>query len=168
MKACDAALLKGASDEFAVQKRRAGLLQAMGRGKEAIEAYRVAARLNPSDGQIKQSLAALSPRSEKPRALPAPEPSPIVSHATGASTVEPLPPPEEKSPIKPAAPVSAPRKAPAAESKPPLQPPPAKAVESPAVKKKLPAIAKASPKIEADAIQSRRYSNAPEVPGITH
>ena len=75
LKACDAALLEGASDEFDVQKRRAGLLQAMGREKEAIEAYRVAAGLNPDDSQIKQSLAALSPRSETPTTRQAPAPS---------------------------------------------------------------------------------------------
>ena len=96
LKACDAALMKGASDEFAVQKQRAGLLQAMGREKEAIEAYRVA----------------------KPE--------------------------------------------------PPVPSPPAKTFDSPAVKKPVPAPPKASPPIEMAAMQPRQYSNAPEVPGITH
>ena len=168
LKACDAALMKGASDEFAVQKRRAGLLQTMGREKEAIEAYRVAARLKPADGQIKQALAALSPESKKPKIQPAPEPPPIASQATGASTVKPLPPLEKKSPAKPVAPVSAPKKAVAAVAKPPVQPPPAKAFEPPAVKTAVPAPAKAPPPIEMAAIQPRQYSNAPEVPGITH
>lgn len=167
LKACDAALMKGASDEFAVQKRRAGLLQAMGREKEAIEAYRVAAGLNPADGQIKQSLAALSPRSET-TTRQAPAPSPIVSQATGASTVKPLPPPEKKSPTRPVAPASVPKKTMVAKPEPPVQSPPAKTFDSPAVKKPVPAPTKASPPIEMAALQPRQYSNAPEVPGITH
>lgn len=167
LKACDAALMKGASDEFAVQKRRAGLLQAMGREKEAIEAYRVAAGLNPADDQIKQSLAALSPRSET-TTRQASAPSPIVSQATGASTVKPPPPPEKKSPTRPVAPTSVPQKARVAKPEPPVQSPPAKTVDSPAVKKPVPAPTKASPPIEMAAIQPRQYSNAPEVPGITH
>jgi serine/threonine-protein kinase len=43
-----------------------------------------------------------------------------------------------------------------------------KTVDSPAVKKPVPAPPKASPPIEMAAIQPRQYSNAPEVPGITH
>jgi hypothetical protein len=140
----------------------------MGREKEAIEAYRVAARLKPADGQIKQALAALSPGSEKPTTRQAPEPPPIVSQATGASTVKPLPPLEKKSPAKPVVPASAPKKAVAAVVKPPVQPPPAEAFEPPAVKKAVPAPAKTPPPIEMAAIQPRQYSNAPEVPGITH
>lgn len=168
LKACDAALMKGAADEFSVQKRRAGLLQAMGQEKEAVAAYRVAAGLNPADGQVKQSLAALSPRSETPTPRQTPTPSPIVSQATGASTVKPLPPPEKKSPTRPVAPASVPQKAMVAKPEPPVQSPPAKTFDSPAVKKPVPAPTKASPPIEMAAIQPRQYSNAPEVPGITH
>lgn len=183
LKACDAALMKDASDEFAIQKRRAGLLQAMGREKASIEAYQAAARLNPADGQIKQALAALSPRSETPTTAKVPDPSPIASQATGTSTVK-SPPPQRKSPTKTIAPALVPKKATVAkpeppvrspvakaaviEPAPPVQPPPAKVSEPPAVKKALPAPAKAPPPIEIAGNQPRRFSNAPEVAGITH
>lgn len=168
LKACDAALMKGASDEFAVQKRRAGLLQAMGREKEAVGAYQAAAHLNPDDGQITQSLAALSPRSEKQAIQPAPEPSPIVSQATGESTAKPLPPPEKKSPTKPIAPASAPRKTMVAKSKPPAPSPPTNALDRPEVKKPGPEATPSSTPPMMAAGQPRLYSNAPEVPGIPH
>jgi tetratricopeptide (TPR) repeat protein len=168
LKACDAALMKGASDEFAVRKRQAGLLQASGREKEAIEAYRVAARLNPSDDQVKQSLAALSPRSDKPTARPAPEPSPIVSQATGTSAVQPRRPPVKKSSTRPVAPASPPIKAAATVSRPPVLPPPANVFEPPEVKKPVQEAAQQPKPLKLAASQQRQYSNAPEVPGITH
>jgi len=155
LKACDAALLTGVPDEFDVQKRRAGLLQAMGREKEAIEAYRAAARLNPDDSQINQSLAALSPVIETPMTVQAPEPSPVPGQATVASTVKP--------PVQ-----SPPAKAAVAASEMPVQSPPAKAFDPPKVKKAVPEPATASPPIKMAAMQPRQYSNAPEVPGITH
>lgn len=60
LKACDAALLKGAKDEYTLQRRRGDLLLAMQREAEAEEAYRSALALHPDDIEIKEKLDALS------------------------------------------------------------------------------------------------------------
>ena len=182
LKACDAALLKGASDEFAVQKRRARLLQAMGREKEAIEAYRVAAGLNPADGQIKQSLAALSPQGEKPptRQAPAPapaappEPEPASAPAPAAGdpndgpALDPPSPVEQPARARPAAPASTSVEVAVATPEPPVQSSLAKAPDPPEVEPRKPAPVEAASPVSTAAPHRRRYSNAPEVPGITH
>ena len=214
LNACDAALLKGASDEFSIQKRRARLLHTMGREKEAMAAYRVAARLNPADIQTKQALAALTPRTEKPTTRQAQKPAPIATKPTGSSAVKSLPPAAKKLPAKPAAPVAPPIKvaaakpiAPAAppikvaaakpaapvappikvavakpiaptapsikaataKSEPPVESSTAKTVHSPEVNKPVQKTTQPSTPLKIAASQPRRrYSNAPEVPGITH
>ncbi len=217
LNACDAALLKGASDEFSIQKRRARLLHTMGREKASIAAYRAAARLNPADVQIRQALAALAPRSKKPATRQVQKPDPIATKPTASSTFTPPPPAKKKPPIKPIAPKTppievaavkpvAPEKPPvmAAAAKPsapetppekaaavePIAPaaPPVKVVAAKAAKPEAAvksATAKAldppevkAPPVQAPALlpeplkiatsQSRQYSNAPAVPGITH
>ena len=227
--ACDAALLKGASDEFPIQKRRARLLHTMGREKEAMAAYRVAARLNPADIQTKQALAALTPRAEKPTPRQEQKPSPIATKPAGSSAVKPLPAAGKKLPVKPVVPTAPPIKvavakpvaptapsitvatvkpvaptappikvaaakpvaptapsikvaavkpvvpaappmrAATAKSEPPAESSPAKTVDSPEVKKPVQGTTQPSTPLKIAASQpKRRYSNAPEVPGITH
>ena len=166
--ACDAALLKGTSDEFAVQKRRAGLLQSMGREKEALAAYRVAAGLNPADGQIAQYLAALTPRSATPTIPKVQEPAPTANQATGSPTVKRLPPAEKKSIVKPVAPAAAPNKVVVARSEPRTEASPDQPFEPLEVKKPVQEMTQPSTPLIMAVNQPRQYSNAPEVPGITH
>lgn len=60
LKACDVALLKGAKDEFSIQRRRGDLLLAMKRTAEAKEAYRSALELRPDDLESKKKLSVLT------------------------------------------------------------------------------------------------------------
>lgn len=157
--ACDAALLKGAPDEFTIQKRRAELLHALDREKEALAAYRVAARLHPHDQQVRKALAALMPPAEKP-APPRPSAKPVRSAAGKApaktgnvmATIKPKPSrrTEAVGHERPAGasgrkdhPVTGAKK-----STPNTQP------------------TTAAPAIEVS--QAKRYSNAPDSPGVTH
>ncbi len=58
--ACDTALIKGSADEFAIQSRKGDLLLGMNRTAEALEAYNTARKLNPSNAEITQKIAALT------------------------------------------------------------------------------------------------------------
>jgi tetratricopeptide (TPR) repeat protein len=60
LRACDAALLEGAKDESAVQRRRGDLLLAMNRTAEAEEAYRRALNLSPDNLETKKKLESLT------------------------------------------------------------------------------------------------------------
>jgi len=59
LRACDTALLEGAEDEFALQRRRGDILLAMERTAEAKEAYQSALKLNPDDLETKKKLDSL-------------------------------------------------------------------------------------------------------------
>jgi len=123
-------------------------------GTSAVGPTETCASANVADGQIKQALAALSPESETPTTAKVPDPSPIVSQATGTSTVKSSP-PQRKSPTKTVDPTLVPKKATVARPEPPVQPPFAKVSEPAAVKKTLPAPAKASLPITIAANQPR-------------
>lgn len=60
LRACDAALLEGAKDEYAIQRHRGDLLLGMKRTAEAEEAYRSALDLRPDDLEIKKKLDSLT------------------------------------------------------------------------------------------------------------
>ena len=156
LNACDAVLLKGAEDEFAVQKRRAELLQRMGREKEAIGAYRAAAVLNPADDQIKKALAALTTRSEEKVDRKELETSSSVYGQAVAPIAEKPPPPEEKHTAKP---VTQHTGSVVGEPEPPVKPSPTEKINRSEAEKSVQNIAQNIP---------WKFSNAPEVPGITH
>ena len=159
LNACDAVLLRGAEDEFAVQKRRAALLQKIGRKNEAMEAYRAAAVLNPADDQIKRALAALTSRSDKKVDRKAPETFPIADDKTVSPTSKKPPTPEKTATTIPVTPVTQPIESTVGEPEPPVEPSSAKKINLPEVQKPVQDIAQNKP---------RQYSNAPEVPGIAH
>jgi tetratricopeptide (TPR) repeat protein len=163
--ACDAALLKGAPDAFSIQKRRAELLHTMGRDKEALAAYRAAARLRPQDQPVRRALTALL--------QPAQKPAPPHRAAGGESVAEPVGPaggkaPPETGKVGAAAKPKPSRGTVAAGHKPPAA---ASAGKHHPMMRAKNAAPKAPPKAHLPAIdagQTRRYSNAPEAPGITH
>ncbi len=64
--ACDRALLKGAADEASIQARRGDLLVAINRDKKALNAYRVAQRLEPGNAAVKQAISQLTAVKQKP------------------------------------------------------------------------------------------------------
>ena len=59
LEACNMALLKGAPDEPRIQKRRGDLLTADNKKAEALQAYKEAGRLMPSDKNINRKIASL-------------------------------------------------------------------------------------------------------------
>ncbi len=129
LKACDNALLRGATDEAKIQKRRAQLLAAMGKKKEAIKAYQAVAKLNPDDKQITLALTSLAqvkiPKKTKKQPPAKEKPATSIIRQTSPST-------ETKS------------------------------VASQKARKMI-VLQK-----ETAASQPRRFSNAVEIPGITH
>ncbi|BBO69000.1 hypothetical protein DSCA_29300 [Desulfosarcina alkanivorans] len=169
--ACDAALMKGAADEFDIRKKRAQLLQGMGREKEAVEAYRAAARLNPGDDQVARALAGLSPRKETPVIRPVEKTPTAPPRTTVPSAVGQPTPAEKVPPAKPAVQVPPPVKAAPAKSKPPVKTASAKAIVPAVVKQaatKPPSTPPSPSPTQVAAVQPRQYSNLPEIPGITH
>lgn len=168
LEACDAALMQGAADEVDIQKKRAGLLQAMGREKEAAEAYRAVARLNPPDGQTSRALAVLSPNAEKATDQPIEKTPPAESGRAGASTVKRQAPVEKKPPARPPVQAPSPVKAAPVIPKAPVKAVPNKAAAPPELKPAAPAPVKLPVTLDVAAVQPLQYSNAPEVPGITH
>jgi tetratricopeptide (TPR) repeat protein len=60
LRACDAALLEGATDEFVIHRRRGDLLLAKKRKAEAQKAYQSALELRPDDLEVKKKLDFLS------------------------------------------------------------------------------------------------------------
>lgn len=179
LKACNLALAKGASDEPDIQKRIAVLFQTMGKKKEAIKAYQAAVSLNPADEQSVQALAKLQPKKKKAPTRPAKKaaqkqtPKAIISAGIQPPSVE------IEAPVKamdrdslPSEPKSTKPKIPAqsAEIKPDL---PAKAATtrvaaSPKIQKAKPAQTEPPQFKEPKIVQPGRYSNKPEMAGITH
>lgn len=68
--ACDRALLKGTTDEASIQARRGDLLIEMSRDKKALNAYRVAQRLEPGNAKVKQAISRLTAVKQKPSQPP--------------------------------------------------------------------------------------------------
>ena len=60
LSACDSVLLKGATDESAIQKRRGDLFLGMKRTEDAKKAYQSALELSPDDLETKKKLDSLS------------------------------------------------------------------------------------------------------------
>ncbi|MGH8250842.1 MAG: tetratricopeptide repeat protein [Steroidobacteraceae bacterium] len=66
---CDRALLRGAEDEFRIQKRRGTLFQASAQPAEALAAFIAAMTLNPSDQAVARAIVSLTEQSERGDAL---------------------------------------------------------------------------------------------------
>ena len=137
---------------------------------DALKAYRSAAQLNPADDQVTRTLAALSPREKKPTDQQTETPLTADTQKTVVPAAKKQTLPENKPAIKPAAPVSPPVKAASASIEPEASPTaaPAKAAAPTTVKKEVQRPLQPPPAIQMAATQSRQFSNAPEVPGITH
>jgi tetratricopeptide (TPR) repeat protein len=60
LRACQLALLPGAGDEFALQRRRGILLQGMGQPSQALDAYIAASLLKSDDEAVSQAVVALT------------------------------------------------------------------------------------------------------------
>jgi tetratricopeptide (TPR) repeat protein len=60
LEACNVAQLRGASDEFSVQARKAILLQGMGQSAQALDAYIAAGSLKPDDKGVASGIVALT------------------------------------------------------------------------------------------------------------
>ena len=82
--ACDSGLLKGASDEATIHARRGDLLVAMNRDKKALDAYRVAQRLEPGNSVVKRAINSLIVVEQKP---PPPREAPKAPKAPKAPEV---------------------------------------------------------------------------------
>jgi tetratricopeptide (TPR) repeat protein len=166
--ACDAALEKGAPDAFAIQKRRAELLHAMHREKEAIAAYRTAARLHPKDTEVKNALAALT--------APAEIPTPPKAAGRKASITKPS---RSSTPTAPKKSGKISSTKPAAAPKPSLKTAANDSGHATAASDRddqlvqgvKPSVAETvshPPPSKIEVSQVHRFSNAPEAPGITH
>jgi tetratricopeptide (TPR) repeat protein len=163
--ACDAALQRGASDEFVIQKRRAELLHAMDREKEALAAYRIAARLHPQDEQVRQALAALTPPAEKTATSQPAGPVAAIAGPSRSATAKTPPKPVR---IRPAAKPNPPIETAGIGHEPPASASAKKEGLASSEKKTAAAAGATSPPPSIDVGQARRYSNAPEMPGVTH
>jgi tetratricopeptide (TPR) repeat protein len=60
LRACQLALLPGASDEFVIRRRRGVLLQEMGQPSQALDAYIAASLLKSDDEAVSQAIVALT------------------------------------------------------------------------------------------------------------
>ncbi|MCP3870965.1 MAG: tetratricopeptide repeat protein [Gammaproteobacteria bacterium] len=101
--ACKIALLKGASDEFRIQRRRGDLLVAAGNSKDGLKAYKTAQRIKPGDTKIKQKIALLEaeknpaiarnipPSGNTTRPKPTSEPKTATPSEKPGSETDPLP-----------------------------------------------------------------------------
>jgi tetratricopeptide (TPR) repeat protein len=69
LQACQMAQLRGASDEFSVQARRALLLQSTDRPAQALDAYIAASILKPGDPAVARAIVALTESSGRNDAL---------------------------------------------------------------------------------------------------
>lgn len=185
--ACEAALLVGAADEFSIRKQQAKLLHAAGQDKAALNAYRAASRLNPTDKQVKQALAAMTPAQisteikkppEKPAAAvvspskktpeqPVVEAKSVPKKIPPASTVSLSS--SKTAPEMPVAPVITARKegsnSGAITEPKPSQPVVAKRTMQSTI---IPPEPPPQQPIASSAIPQRQYSNLPREPGITH
>jgi tetratricopeptide (TPR) repeat protein len=60
VQACDAALVRGAADEFAIQRRKGLLLQSMGESSRALDAYIAAESLKSGDRSVALAIVSLT------------------------------------------------------------------------------------------------------------
>ena len=160
LNACQAALIKGGSDEFAIEQRRGDLLQAAGNTEQAISAYQAALAIDSRNPAVLNKLERLGAPSEKdkeppvkPMAAAKPEPKPALTEAEPPKRPRPKPAPQD--PAKPPKPAASPP--PAAET-------PRAALSVPAVKSP-PAKHRAARPVEEE---TGKYSNAPLASGFTH
>ncbi len=161
--ACEAALMPGASDEDEIRRRQAGLLQAMGQPSESTEDEPFA-RPHDDEGERKTPASVASspekePSSARAPVQPTPEPVPLAGPAVVTKPSAPV----KKPAVRPMASVPTPV---AVSPPPPDDPPPAAPSDEPT--KVLPTSTQASASREVAQVRPRRFSNAPEVPGITH
>ena len=171
LEACNAALLTGADDEFAIRKQQARLLHGLEREDEALRAYQAAARLNPADGEVKRALAAWSP---EPRPAPPTPPSEAVGEpqqATPPAAARQQPAVKKPVPLKPVATTPPPAKEKPQETQPKSDPVPTKmaaAAVAPRPANPEPDRQLESPVAAPATASPRRFSNRPSQPGITH
>lgn len=69
LEACDVALLRGASDELAIEKRRGSLLQRMDEPSQALDAYIAASQIVRDDPEVSQAIVALTERAGRKDAV---------------------------------------------------------------------------------------------------
>ncbi len=171
--ACNAALLKGADDEFSVRKQQARLLHGLERDEEALRAYQAAARLNPADPDVTRALAVWSPES-RPAApsppdatLPEPKPKPATPSAVARkqpAVVTPVT-------VKPEVAIAPQPKAKPKETVPTPNPIPQRIAPPTAAARDVNQDDRLAPSAAAPAtvpVPPRRFSNRPSRPGITH
>lgn len=167
--ACEAALIPGASDEGEIRRRQAGLLQAMGQPAASTDSEQ-SGRSGDAEVERGTPAPAASGSGKAPSSAPQklqPAPESIPSSETAVVTKPPAP--VEKPPVRAVA--SAPT--PVAVSPPPPEAPPpavasAPAAPTPEPTQVLPTAIQAPASREVAQVRPRRFSNAPEVPGITH
>ena len=164
--ACDAALIIGAADEFEIRSRQGDLLLVLGRTQDAVQSYRSALVLRNSDSTVRQKLAALKalPGSEK-KPLPSKDPSkvktPLLPHPKRVTSIVPaaeakksaaLPPKKPQKPRQENVPQDLLLDTSIAGNQEKHPSPSAADVTQPPIPKPSPA----------------RFSNAPEMAGVTH
>jgi hypothetical protein len=167
--ACDAALMPGASDEDEIRRRQAGLRQAMGQSVASTDSEQSGqsynAKVERGTPAPVASGSGKEPSSAPKKLRPAPESIPSAETAVGTKLPEPV----KKPPVRTVA--SAPT--PVAVSPPPPEAPPSAVASAPAAAtpeptQVLPTPARASASRKVAQVWPRQFSNAPEVPGITH
>jgi tetratricopeptide (TPR) repeat protein len=67
--ACDAALVRGATDEFVIQRRKGMLLQVMGESSQALDAYIAADSLRSGDRSVALAIVSLTESPERRDAI---------------------------------------------------------------------------------------------------
>ena len=155
LRACEHALLRGASDEFSVQARKAILLQGMERPSQALDAYIAANLLKSDDTAVARGIVALTSSTGRNDALAlAARGSALLTLGRGAEAVKALRQAQQLSPSLPDVRVhlAAAEKLAQAEAR-------KRAEAETAAKAQADLVAAAPPKPDADTKQQRRYSN---------
>ena len=98
LSACDAALLKGAPDEFAILQRKGDVLLAMAKKEDALRSYKRAMSVKPSDKGIQRKIASLTAPTEK---APVQPPKAVVAQKPAVEADKPPPKPAVRRAEKP-------------------------------------------------------------------
>ena len=164
--ACDAALIIGAADEFEIRSRQGDLLLALGRTQEAIQSYRSALVLRNSDSTVRRKLTAL-------KVLPGSEKKPLPSKNPSKAKTPLLPRPKRVTRIEPAAEA---KKSAALHPKKPQKPKLENAPQDLLPDTPIAGNQEKHPSQSAAGVtpppipkpSPARFSNAPEMAGVTH